>query len=193
MPETTKPHGRSLLVHFSQIKDSRQRCKVMYPLNEVLLLVVCGTMAACDDYDDIVLWGTHIDRAALTFTSAIEDPERVGHAGDMTTQRRRFARSSDVGAYAGLVPRRSQSGERDYKGRISKSGDGMLRHALYEAANSVLSRLKRPCALQTWGRKLAESKPVLSACKAVEGAPSAPASLLPESAPRSSTVFGNRM
>lgn len=82
---------------------------------------------------------------ALTFTSAIEDPGR-------------FARSSDVGAYAGLVPRRSQSGERDYKGRISKSGDGMLRHALYEAANSVLSRLKRPCALQTWGRKLAESK-----------------------------------
>jgi predicted transposase YbfD/YdcC len=34
----------------------------MYPLGEVLLLVVCGTMAACDDYDDIVLWGNrHLD------------------------------------------------------------------------------------------------------------------------------------
>ena len=34
----------------------------MYPLSEVLLLVVCGTMAACDDYDDIVLWGEkHLD------------------------------------------------------------------------------------------------------------------------------------
>ena len=33
----------------------------MYPLKEVLLLVVCGTMAACDDYDDIALWAkTHL-------------------------------------------------------------------------------------------------------------------------------------
>jgi predicted transposase YbfD/YdcC len=52
-----KPRARSLLEHFSSIKDDRQPCKVMYPLSEVLLLVVCGTMAACDDYDDIVLWG----------------------------------------------------------------------------------------------------------------------------------------
>ena len=28
-----------------------------YPLREVLLLVVCGSIAACGDYDDIVLWG----------------------------------------------------------------------------------------------------------------------------------------
>jgi hypothetical protein len=34
----------------------------------------------------------------------------------------------------------------------------MLRHALYEAANSILARLKRPCALQSWGQRLAESK-----------------------------------
>jgi len=26
-------------------------------LPEVLLLVVCGTIASCDDYDDIVDWG----------------------------------------------------------------------------------------------------------------------------------------
>ncbi|MGL5136409.1 MAG: ISAs1 family transposase [Beijerinckiaceae bacterium] len=51
------PRARSLLDHFSAIKDGRQPCKVMYRLDEVLLLVVCGTMAACDDYDDIVLWG----------------------------------------------------------------------------------------------------------------------------------------
>jgi hypothetical protein len=34
----------------------------------------------------------------------------------------------------------------------------MLRHALYEAANSLLVRVKRPCALQIWGRKIAETK-----------------------------------
>lgn len=82
---------------------------------------------------------------ALTFKSAIEDPGR-------------FRTSADAGAYAGLVPRRSQSGERDYNGRISKAGDPMLRSALYEAANNLLVRVKRPFALQTWGRKLAETK-----------------------------------
>lgn len=48
---------RSLLEHFSAIKDGRQPCKVMYPLPEVLLLVVCATIAGCDDYDEIADWG----------------------------------------------------------------------------------------------------------------------------------------
>jgi transposase len=82
---------------------------------------------------------------ALAFKASVEDTGR-------------FAKSSDVGAYAGLVPRRNQSGERDFKGHISKAGDPMLRHALYEAANSILSRLKRPCALADWGKRLAETK-----------------------------------
>jgi transposase len=82
---------------------------------------------------------------ALTFKSSIEDPGR-------------FAKSSDAGAYAGLAPRRSQSGERDYNGRISKAGDPLLRSALYEAANNLLVRVKRPFALQAWGKALAQSK-----------------------------------
>lgn len=82
---------------------------------------------------------------ALTFKASIEDPGR-------------FARGADAGAYAGLAPRRSQSGERDYSGHITKAGDAMLRSALYEAANNLLVRVKRPFALQTWGRKLAETK-----------------------------------
>jgi predicted transposase YbfD/YdcC len=60
--EAIKPRPKSLLEHFAEIKDQRQPCKIMYPLSEVLLLVVCGTVAACDDYDDIVLWGNkHLD------------------------------------------------------------------------------------------------------------------------------------
>jgi transposase len=82
---------------------------------------------------------------ALTFKTCIEDPGR-------------FDRGEDAGAFAGLAPRRSQSGERDYKGRISKAGDPMLRSALYEAANCLLVRVKRPCALQTWGKRLAQTK-----------------------------------
>lgn len=82
---------------------------------------------------------------ALTYAASIEDP-------------RRFARSEDVGAYVGLVPRRTQSGERDSKGHISKAGDSMLRSALYEAANSILCRVKRPSAIQEWGKRIAETK-----------------------------------
>jgi transposase len=82
---------------------------------------------------------------ALVFKTSIEDPDR-------------FTRGEDAGAFAGLAPRRNQSGERDIKGRISKAGDPMLRSALYEAANSLLSRVKRPCALQAWGKRLAETK-----------------------------------
>lgn len=82
---------------------------------------------------------------ALTYLSSIEDPGR-------------FARGRDAGAYAGLVPRRYQSGERDTKGRISKAGDPMLRSALYEAANNLLCRVKRPSALQEWGKALAATK-----------------------------------
>lgn len=83
--------------------------------------------------------------AALTFKAGIEDPAR-------------FKQSTDVGAYAGLTPRRFQSGEMDVSGRISKFGDGMLRRALYEAANSILGRLKKDCALKSWGLSLAEHK-----------------------------------
>jgi predicted transposase YbfD/YdcC len=52
-----KPRLRLLLDHLSTIKDTRQSCKVAYPLREVLFLVVCGTIASGDDYDDIVDWG----------------------------------------------------------------------------------------------------------------------------------------
>ena len=57
MNKVSVGRAKSLLDHFAEIEDNRQSFKVMYPLSEVLLLVVCGTVAACDDYDDIVLWG----------------------------------------------------------------------------------------------------------------------------------------
>jgi predicted transposase YbfD/YdcC len=48
-----------LLKHFSELEDTREPWRVAYPLSEVLLVVVCGTIAACDDFDDIVAWGKH--------------------------------------------------------------------------------------------------------------------------------------
>ena len=58
--------GRSrlgvLLDHLSEVKDGRDPRRVAYPLAEILLLAVCGTIADCDDYDDIADWGeAHLD------------------------------------------------------------------------------------------------------------------------------------
>jgi len=52
-----KPQLRALLDHLGTIEDTRQSWRVAYPLREVLFLVVCATIASCDDYDDIVDWG----------------------------------------------------------------------------------------------------------------------------------------
>jgi transposase len=80
---------------------------------------------------------------AACFVSVVDDPER-------------FARADQVAAYLGLTPRRWQSGEVDRQGGISKAGHGMARHLLYEAANSLLARVKRPCGLRSWALRLQE-------------------------------------
>jgi predicted transposase YbfD/YdcC len=52
-----KSRLRALLEHFSAIEDPREAWRVAHPLPEILLLVVCGTIADCDDYDTIAAWG----------------------------------------------------------------------------------------------------------------------------------------
>jgi predicted transposase YbfD/YdcC len=57
-----KPRLKALLDHFAAIEDPREPWRVAHPLPEVLLLVVCGTICDCDDYDLIADWGTaHLD------------------------------------------------------------------------------------------------------------------------------------
>ena len=51
------PARSSLLDHFSALKDPRQSAKVVYPLPEVLLLVLSATLAGADDFVETVLWG----------------------------------------------------------------------------------------------------------------------------------------
>jgi len=78
---------------------------------------------------------------ALAFVTAIDEPGR-------------FRRSSSVGAYLGLTPRRYQSGEVNWSGRISKQGDSLARHMLYEAANSLISRVRKWSAPKAWATRL---------------------------------------
>jgi len=56
------PDTASLLHHFAALKDPRQRVKVLYPLPEILLLILCATIVGADDFVEIQHWGEiHID------------------------------------------------------------------------------------------------------------------------------------
>jgi predicted transposase YbfD/YdcC len=46
------------LDHFATLKDPRQSAKVLYPLLEILLLVLSATLAGADDFVETTLWGT---------------------------------------------------------------------------------------------------------------------------------------
>ena len=82
---------------------------------------------------------------ALTFRATVDVPAR-------------FARSRAVGAHFGLTPRKHQSGEVDRMGRISKRGDAMMRTALYEAAQVLLTRVKRWSALKAWAAQVSRRR-----------------------------------
>jgi len=80
---------------------------------------------------------------ALTYASAVDDPGR-------------FKSSKQAGAHFGLTPKKHQSGETDYTGRISKIGDSSVRTALYEAAHIMLTKPLKGCSqLKSWAMRIA--------------------------------------
>ena len=82
---------------------------------------------------------------AVTFKTAVDDPGR-------------FRTAKAVGAHFGLTPKRYQSGETDVTGGISKVGDAMVRTALYEAANVMLTRTTRVSTLKRWALEVAKRR-----------------------------------
>ncbi len=82
---------------------------------------------------------------AITFKTAVDDPTRI-------------SKSKAVGPLFGLTPKKYQSGETDVTGGITRVGDTMVRTALYEAANILLSRVTRFSALKRWGMEVAKRR-----------------------------------
>jgi transposase len=80
---------------------------------------------------------------AASFAAVIDTPER-------------FKGAHQVEAYLGLVPRELSSGEKQRKGRITKTGDRRTRCLLVEAAWALL-RTRRPAVapLRAWTERLA--------------------------------------
>lgn len=79
---------------------------------------------------------------ALTFLLLVEDP-------------RRFARSRDVGAYFGLVPRLDDSSDSTPQLRITKAGDQLGRQLLVSAAHYILGPFGPECDLRRHGERIA--------------------------------------
>ena len=65
-----------------------------------------------------------------------------------------------MGVHFGLTPKRYQSGETDVTGGISKAGDAMVRAALYEAANVMLTRTGKFSSLKRWALEVARRRGV---------------------------------
>ncbi|MFC1455630.1 IS110 family transposase [Microvirga arabica] len=84
-------------------------------------------------------------QVALTFKSAVDDPAW-------------FTRSKTVGAHFGLTPKKPQSGETDVTGSITRASDTMVRTALYEATNVMLSHATRFSVLKRWAVDVARRR-----------------------------------
>lgn len=56
-PELVMAVSPSILDHFSALSDPRQQWRVVYPLREILLLVLSATLCGMDDFVETKLWG----------------------------------------------------------------------------------------------------------------------------------------
>ncbi|MEX0842817.1 MAG: IS110 family transposase, partial [Gemmatimonadota bacterium] len=82
-------------------------------------------------------------KTSLGFILTVEDPDR-------------FRRSRDVGPYLGLVPRQDDSGSRERRGGITKTGDEMCRRLLVQSAHYILGPFGPDCDLREWGKRIVE-------------------------------------
>jgi transposase len=81
----------------------------------------------------------------------------VAAAYVLTLDRPDAGSNRSAGAFLGLRPAQSQSGDTDPQRRISKTGDSCLRSLLVQSAQYILGRFGPDSELRRWGLKLAAS------------------------------------
>lgn len=103
-------------------------------------------LAGCDEVCRLLMTAPGVGPlVSSAYVATIDDPTR-------------FARGAQVAAYVGLVPSVHQSGEVEYRGRITKEGDALLRWLLVEAAHVLLTRRHGESALKRWGKRIERRK-----------------------------------
>ena len=71
----------SLVAAFAGLSDPRQSAKVLYPLPEIMLLLLCATLAGADDFVEIAVWGEQnlgFPRRLLPFQHGIPSHDTLG-------------------------------------------------------------------------------------------------------------------
>ena len=71
----------SLVAAFAGVLDPRQSAKVLYPLPEIMLLLLCATLAGADDFVEIAVWGEQnlgFLRRLLPFQHGIPSHDTLG-------------------------------------------------------------------------------------------------------------------
>jgi transposase len=121
---------------------ARQKLREMFTkLHRKLLLVVRGD-DVCRRLMTIPGVGPVV---SLAFKSTIDTPAR-------------FRNSKAVGPSLGLTPVLNQSGESRRIGCVSLCGDAMMRALLYEAAQVMMTRVKKWSSLKAWAMNVAKRR-----------------------------------
>lgn len=127
------------------------------PIFEALVTARQAILARIRDLDAQVRAAARRSRPARLFMTAPGvGPITALSVAIAFDDAKRLTRSSSVGAYLGLTPRRYESGEISRNGRISKRGDRMTRTHLFEAANAIMTRVAGADRLRKWARAIAE-------------------------------------
>lgn len=153
----------------ARVKEvAQRRCAELMPMLEMLLEVRHATRMALAKLTKALKRNAKLDPLCRLLMTAPGVGPIVAAAYVATIDEpRRFRRSAQAAAYLGLAPRVYQSAETEYRGRISKEGDHLLRWLLVEAAHVLLTRTRRDSALKRWGQRLIERKGLAKARVAV--------------------------
>lgn len=131
-----------LLEIMEPLLSARQKLRETFTILHSKLLAIVREDRACQRLMTIPGVGPV---TSLAFISTIDVPAR-------------FSKSRAVGSALGLTPVLNQSGESHRIGRVSLCGDGMMRALLYEAAQVMLSRVKKWSWLKAWAMNIAKRR-----------------------------------
>jgi transposase len=142
------------------------------PLSEWLYgaLVESGFQAVCIETRHAQRYSCHRDRTRLTVaTRGIADMMRLGHYRPVHVKSKasQLLRTVLIARKKFVDHTLAIENTIDRSGHVSKCGDKLMRHALYEAANAHLRRSTKWSVLRAWGVKLTKRIGAKKACVAV--------------------------
>jgi predicted transposase YbfD/YdcC len=137
------------LKHFSEMPDPRQRGKVMYPLDEVLLLCLLAVLAGADTFVDIARFGEKKIDLLRRFRPFRDGTPSHDHLGDIfaTLDAAHFQRcfvswmASLTGAPDGVIAIDGKTSRRSYQGKGAKAPIHMV-SAFAARQRLVLGQIK---------------------------------------------------